>query len=158
MGHSADYPQCVATTGLVKCGKGVVTWFTASANHMHSAFYLILLETSALYKLFTYLLTYPSVTNRYRQIFDSWVYFFLLYVSDVLVIVSCRNHLCSIQLLNVKGPRLRMTFTCTFTVTLYCVVLTTAANNHTLTKSSTVGRSPLSAPSISRLQSTVQYS
>jgi len=35
--RSADYPQCVATSGLVKCGKGVVTWFSASANHMHSA-------------------------------------------------------------------------------------------------------------------------
>jgi len=35
--HSTDYPQCLVTTGLVKCGKGVVTWFSASANHMHSA-------------------------------------------------------------------------------------------------------------------------
>jgi len=29
--------QCLATTGLVKCGKCVVMWFSASANHMHSA-------------------------------------------------------------------------------------------------------------------------
>jgi len=37
MGHSAGYPQCLATTCLVKRGKGVVTWFSMSANHMHSA-------------------------------------------------------------------------------------------------------------------------
>jgi len=37
MGHSADYPQCVAISRVVTCGKGVVTWFSASTNHMHSA-------------------------------------------------------------------------------------------------------------------------
>jgi len=45
-------PSCfreTATTGLVKCGKGVVTWMSASANHMHSArAFLILL--SVLYR------------------------------------------------------------------------------------------------------------
>ena len=34
---SADYPQCVAISCVVKCGKGMVTWFSTSANHMHSA-------------------------------------------------------------------------------------------------------------------------
>ena len=37
MGRSTDYPQCVAISRVVKCVKGVVTWFSASANHMHSA-------------------------------------------------------------------------------------------------------------------------
>ena len=38
-------PQCLATTGVVKCGEGVITWFSASANHMHSArAFLILLS------------------------------------------------------------------------------------------------------------------
>jgi len=37
MGHSVDYPQCIAISHVVKCGKGVVTCFSASANHMHSA-------------------------------------------------------------------------------------------------------------------------
>jgi len=37
MEHSANYLCYLATTGLVKCGKGVVTWFSAPANHIHSA-------------------------------------------------------------------------------------------------------------------------
>jgi len=36
MGRSADYPQCVAISRMVKCGKGMVTWFSTSASHMHS--------------------------------------------------------------------------------------------------------------------------
>ena len=60
MGHSADYPQCVTISCVVKCGKGVVTWISTSANQTHSAraFRILLsaFRNSAFYQN-------PSMTN-----------------------------------------------------------------------------------------------
>jgi len=84
--HSAVYSQRVIISGMVQCRRGVVTWCSASANHMQSA---------RVFRIYFPHFTKPVTTNTSDVNKDSALKAkainFALNAKDNVVIKKCKD-------------------------------------------------------------------